>query len=157
MLAAMRVPGVENVPQELINGYAQFKQNFEHHCRMFFAMENEYHAEWGWLVGSLDSARLRGAHRFPDFLGRVEGLTAGVLRGWVYKPSDPTRTIDVHVYCHGMKIGRCRANECRPELKSLGIGDGAAHGFSFAVPNELREVSSVGDYVICIADTLLRL
>ncbi|MFN7001509.1 MAG: tetratricopeptide repeat protein, partial [Elioraea tepidiphila] len=70
--------------------------------------------------------------------GRVEKVEDGVLRGWAWNPAQPDERLTVAVLADGRRIGLCRADRRRGDLRRQGIGDGG-HGFECTLPLELMD------------------
>ncbi|GGC81853.1 tetratricopeptide repeat protein [Chelatococcus reniformis] len=62
--------------------------------------------------------------------GRVEGVRAGVLFGWVWDRASPDTAIEVEIMARGEQVGSSFANVFRSDLQRAGIGTGS-HGFRF--------------------------
>jgi SpoIID/LytB domain protein len=72
-------------------------------------------------------------------------LTSGAvtLRGWALDPSEPARSLAVHVYVDGRGVANVPADRARPDVGAAYPGAGDLHGFS--VPLSL----SAGRHQVC--------
>lgn len=80
----------------------------------------------------------------------------GVLRGWVWQPSDPDAVVDISVFVDGKFLTRVAAGSVRDDVRAAGIGSGH-YGFAVPVPKPLcdgtpRQI----DVVVAHAGVLLK-
>jgi glycosyltransferase involved in cell wall biosynthesis len=81
----------------------------------------------------------------PMQLGRAgfEGhcdITDATLRGWVWRPSNPERPVDISVFVDDKFLIRITADDLRDDLRAAQIGSGA-YGFTVPLPASLRDGS----------------
>lgn len=76
------------------------------------------------------------AHRV---LGRLDGLTDGRARGWLFSPDAPGTRLEVELLCGNRVLARGVADLFREDLARQGLGDGR-HGFE--LPIDLRACDS---------------
>lgn len=70
-----------------------------------------------------------------DVQGACLGIVAGgLVRGWVWRRSEPLERLTVELHQDGRRVATARAQEFRPDLLALGKGDGC-YGFSLVLPS----------------------
>jgi hypothetical protein len=73
------------------------------------------------------------------YVGHVDSYKNGVVWGWVCDPAATDTSLTVRVTFDGVEIGSITANEFRPDLMELGIGNGkGCYSFHFKLPESLR-------------------
>ncbi|SHG93323.1 Tetratricopeptide repeat-containing protein [Hydrocarboniphaga daqingensis] len=70
--------------------------------------------------------------------GKIEGIYAGVLRGWAWDEQAPDETLQLQIVVDGTLAGRVKADHPRGDLRTAGIGTGD-HGYEFVVPLPWRD------------------
>jgi hypothetical protein len=70
--------------------------------------------------------------------GRLEQVRDGIVAGWAFDWSDPSRRVEVDVLVDGERVARTTADMPRPALAREGLGDGR-HGFYVELPARLRD------------------
>jgi hypothetical protein len=70
--------------------------------------------------------------------GRLEQVRDGIVAGWAFDWSDPSRRVEVNVLVDGEMVARTTADMPRPALVREGLGDGR-HGFYVELPARLRD------------------
>ena len=55
--------------------------------------------------------------------GKIEGIYAGVLRGWAWDEQAPDETLQLQIVVDGTLAGRVKADHPRGDLRAAGIGD----------------------------------
>jgi hypothetical protein len=68
-----------------------------------------------------------------DLRGNVEVLTRSEIRGWAVDVDQPAAPVTVELVVNGRVVATARADEPRPDLALLGLGQGF-FGFVLAVP-----------------------
>lgn len=81
---------------------------------------NEYINSTKNLANSLEELKFST----PKFLGRIDGIKNGRVRGWVYDSNNPTFELEIEIFIDGIKATACFANIMRADLKKAGIADG---------------------------------
>lgn len=81
------------------------------------------------------------------YVGHVDTIESGFVRGWARDEASPDARTDIDVYLGERHVGSTTADRYREDLMSAGVGDGR-HAFIFALPPEARDAptSSVGVY-----------
>lgn len=92
----------------------------------------------------------------PKFLGRIDGIKNGRIKGWVYDSSNPTFELEIEIFIDGKKATACFANIMRTDLKTAGIADGR-RSFEAVIAPELldKEVINVEVKLLGSSNTLL--
>lgn len=73
--------------------------------------------------------------------GYVDGTENGIVRGWVWDPTDPLQRVKIALFIRGSFCGTYTADQWRSDLEASGRGDGR-YGFSIpAQPFFDREAS----------------
>lgn len=90
----------------------------------------------------------------PKLIGRIDGISGGVLRGWVKDAANPFRTLDVEVFGDSLPFPiSIRADVFRADLLAAGFSTGI-HGFEIALPVSVLESATTlhlrcpGDHAI---------
>lgn len=65
--------------------------------------------------------------------GRIDGVFAGMLRGWLWDPQQPAQRLMASVALDGAPMARVRADRPRADLEAIGFGEGGA-GFEVPLP-----------------------
>jgi hypothetical protein len=68
-----------------------------------------------------------------DLRGNIESLTRAEIRGWAVDVDNPGAPVTVELFISGRRVASARADEPRPDLALLGLGQGF-FGFALAVP-----------------------
>ncbi len=68
--------------------------------------------------------------------GRIDGIRAGLLRGWLWDPSRPDTALTAEILIDGEPLASLPAGRMRGDLQRAGIGDGA-HAFELPLPAHL--------------------
>ena len=81
------------------------------------------------------------------YVGHVDTIENGFVRGWARDEASPDARTDIDVYLGDRHVGSTTADRFRDDLMSAGVGDGR-HAFIFALPPEARDAptSAVGVY-----------
>src|SRR6516165_1300711 len=66
--------------------------------------------------------------RTAEVVGNCDGIEAGALWGWAWRPSDPLSRVEVEQWVDGVLVGRAMADQHRADLEAAGMGDGT-YGF----------------------------
>jgi GT2 family glycosyltransferase len=74
-----------------------------------------------------------GATPAQGWKGKLEAPAKGMFRGWVWNARQPEERHLVELHADGRLIGTARADQGRPDLLKVGIGDGS-YGFSIPIP-----------------------
>jgi phytanoyl-CoA hydroxylase len=85
---------------------------------------------------------------FEGYIDRVEN---GWLFGWAWNKNLPNSPIKVDIYLNGKRALTAEASLYRPDLESLGKGNGR-HGFEIAIPKTLM-VGPVNQISACFSGT----
>jgi hypothetical protein len=80
------------------------------------------------------SDRASSEDRFEGFLERIDN---GWVFGWAWNGRLPNAPIEIEVLVDGTSAGRATASLYRPDLESVGKGDGR-HGFEAQLPDGVR-------------------
>ncbi len=70
--------------------------------------------------------------------GKLEGASAGVLRGWAWDTAAPELRLNLQILIDGAVVGQVAADRLRKDLEHAGIGSGA-HGFEYLLPAQFRD------------------
>lgn len=84
----------------------------------------------------------------PTYQGVIDRLDCQMIEGWAWDASQPNTPVSVVIWANngGGIVATVRANQFRQDLLNAGIGNGQ-HGFSFTLPDRLRDGRSYGIYV----------
>lgn len=90
-----------------------------------------------------------------DIVGACLGVVAGgLVRGWVWRRSDPLERLTVELHADGRRIDATRAVDFRPDLLALGKGDGC-YGFSLVLPTRWLRQTAVSVVVAGERDAVI--
>lgn len=92
---------------------------------------------------------LMPSRKAPEIIGYLDGLDRGVLRGWVFDLSRPTRRLSVDVVAGGVFLGQTTVGFHRPDLESGGLGDGR-YQFVIHLP-ELPDGIAADDLMVTVS------
>ncbi|MCC7275260.1 MAG: hypothetical protein IT561_21510 [Alphaproteobacteria bacterium] len=83
----------------------------------------------------------------PRYVGHVDEIDGGHVRGWARNEATPGARIVIDVYLGDQPLGSVTADTYRKDLAAAGFGDGR-HAFSFALPPAARTVppTAIGVY-----------
>jgi Tfp pilus assembly protein PilF len=70
--------------------------------------------------------------------GKLEGASAGVLRGWAWDTAAPELRLNLQILIDGSVVGHVVADRLRKDLEHAGIGSGA-HGFEYLLSAQFRD------------------
>jgi hypothetical protein len=70
--------------------------------------------------------------------GKLEGASAGVLRGWAWDTAAPELRLNLQILIDGTVVGHVVADRLRKDLEHAGIGSGA-HGFEYLLSAKFRD------------------
>jgi hypothetical protein len=70
--------------------------------------------------------------------GKLEGASAGVLRGWAWDTAAPELRLNLQILIDGAVVGHVVADRLRKDLEHAGIGSGA-HGFEYLLSAQFRD------------------
>ncbi len=70
--------------------------------------------------------------------GYIDGYEGGVVRGWVWDPTNSDRRIEVRLFVDDRVCADAEASQPRPDLRASGRGDGR-YGFSIAAGDRFKE------------------
>ncbi|BBK31165.1 glycosyl transferase family 2 [Stella humosa] len=76
--------------------------------------------------------------RASDIRSSFSILPDGWLGGWAVDSARPQRRVEVFVWFDGRYHDRLLASRYRPDLVTVGIGDGC-HGFEYALPSQFAD------------------
>lgn len=80
----------------------------------------------------------RGRTAEMTLRGRIDGVFAGMLRGWLWDPDDPCGRHSAKILLDGRNLAQLRADHGRPDLEAVGFGEGGA-GFEYPLPIEAQD------------------
>jgi hypothetical protein len=99
----------------------------------------------------VDGLRVAGPNvplAMSPYRGHLDANEDGVVRGWVWRPSDPDERVDVAVFIDGRLIKVAAARDLREDLWGHDIGDGR-HAFEIPIPERFfDDVEHVIDVVV---------
>jgi tetratricopeptide (TPR) repeat protein len=82
--------------------------------------------------------------------GKLEGASAGVLRGWAWDTAAPELRLNLQILIDGAVVGHVVADRLRKDLQHAGIGSGA-HGFEYLLSAQFRD-GDTHRISLCLAD-----
>jgi len=100
-----------------------------------------------------------GSHDQSVCPGTAPNSSENVITGWACDPDNWNATLQVEIYrdgpreSGGTKIGEATANQFRQDLVNSNVcGSTGNHGFTFQIPEDLRDNASHNYYVYAVDD-----